>query len=271
MESVRDPYRKWEPNTIKGKRVWSRYKEGSDRALPALVLFTGLGINGTRLNPVIDELSRTYRGSIIGVELPGQGISQRLGFRLRALHYAVEMEHILNQLVPGFDQKRAVFIGHCHSPFFLNAYAQRREVAGTVLLNPFPMDSYTMMARSCLKLGSVFLNQFWGKLSQDSERFMDGHAARTLLTDRMKKAVNFIEAGFMWRTASYGTQLNESPVLIAIGENDDVVSHAYAEMISRRIANSELKVIPGCTHFSTFKEPVETARLILDFIDRIRP
>jgi pimeloyl-ACP methyl ester carboxylesterase len=269
MEHVRNPYRRWKPQNIRGKRIWSRYKEGTDHMLPSLVLFTGLGINGTRLNPAIDMLETRYKGDIIGVELPGQGISQRLRFRTTAAHFAAEIEQILDSVMPDFNPKRAVFIGHCHSPFFINAYAQKKEVAGTVLLNPFPLDSLPMMARSCIKLGDAFRDQFWGKLRRDGERFRSGRTARELLTERIKKFVIFLEAGLMWGTSKYGTQMNESPVLIAIGKDDDVISLSYAESLSKRIMNSELVVMKGCTHFSTFRHPETTVKLILEFVDRI--
>jgi pimeloyl-ACP methyl ester carboxylesterase len=268
MEPARTPYRSWRANTIRGKKVWTRFKQGSDK-LPTLALFTGLGINGTRLNKAIDLLEERYGGNVIGVELPGQGRSERFRIRCRASHFALEIEDVLAATVPGFDPKETVLIGHCHSPLFINAYAQSRGVAGTVLLNPFPLDSTFHMVLSCLNLGKVFLRQSRDKLGKDREKARaDGAAA--VLRDRLKKAVNFLEAGLVWRTSRYETQVDSSPLLIAISEHDDVISPAYARGLSRRITNCRLTVMEGSTHFSTFREPGRAVELILDFAKKIQ-
>ncbi len=261
-------YQKWKCYSVREKSVWSRYKEGS-KTLPALVLFTGLGTSGTRLNPMIDELSFRYKGRIVGIELPGQGRSERFGWRRNAIDYATEAEEILATVIPDFDPRNTVFIGHCNSPFFINAYAQKQEVAGTVLLNPFPLDSYLMMLRSCINLGIESVGPTWRKLVRFGKSTGNTTKAMDAALSRMRKLTNFLDAAVTWRTSAFSTQLNESPVLIAIGENDAVVLPGFIHRLSLTISNSQTRIIPGCTHFSTYKQPHETAKLILEFVSRI--
>jgi len=72
-----------------------------------------------------------------------------------------------------------------------------------------------------------------------------------------------------WNSTEYGTQKNQSPVLIIIGENDRVIPMEFIDDLSRRIVNSQVKVIPGGTHFGTYREPEGMVKFVLEFAQQI--
>lgn len=57
-----------------------------------------------------------------------------------------------------------------------------------------------------------------------------------------------------------------SPTLLLTGAEDGVGTPATAEQLSREIANSVVKVIKGCGHWTAIEEPEETARALDQFI-----
>lgn len=265
MATAQKHYADWRMHVVHGKRIWCRHKPGPEKTL---VLFTGLGTSGTRMNKVFDGLAEKHKGRILGVEMPGQGISERMGMRITNRDYAWEIQRILETVLPDFDPGKTILVGHCHSPYFINAYAQETEVAGTVLANPFPLDSRIATIRASLALGLVSLEHIARKARRTLEN--PGSAVtKDAVIDRGRKIRSFVDAAITWNSTEYGTQKNQSPALIIVGEDDGVIPMEFIEDISRRIANSQVKVIPGGTHFGTYREPEGMVELVLEFTQKI--
>jgi len=60
-----------------------------------------------------------------------------------------------------------------------------------------------------------------------------------------------------------------APTCILYGDADLIKGREYAEILHRRIANSELHVIPGAGHASCWERPQVFNRLVLEFLDRV--
>ena len=265
MATANKHYADWKMHVVHGKHIWCRHKPGPEKTL---VLFTGLGTSGTRMNKVFDGLAQKHRGRILGVEMPGQGISERMGMRITNRDYAWEIQRILETVLPDFDPKKTILIGHCHSPYFINAYAQQTEVAGTVLANPFPMDSATGTTYSCIALGLVSVDDTLKKIRKmfDNPR---AEVSRESIVGKANKVRSFVDAAITWNSTKYGTQKNQSPALIIVGEKDRVIPAGFIGGLSGRIANSQVKMIPAATHLGTYKQPEEMVKLVLEFAQQI--
>ena len=57
------------------------------------------------------------------------------------------------------------------------------------------------------------------------------------------------------------------PTLLVWGEHDRIVPLAYAEASRRRIAHSQLLVIPAAAHLPHLEQPRTFARSVLEFLD----
>lgn len=57
------------------------------------------------------------------------------------------------------------------------------------------------------------------------------------------------------------------PTLILWGQNDPVIPVDHAEKFYEDIIGSKLKIIPSCGHVPPEEKPLETARIIREFLD----
>jgi pimeloyl-ACP methyl ester carboxylesterase len=55
------------------------------------------------------------------------------------------------------------------------------------------------------------------------------------------------------------------PTLILFGEHDKVVPPANAELLSEKIANSKVVILPNAGHFFPIEIPEAAARAVIDF------
>jgi pimeloyl-ACP methyl ester carboxylesterase len=60
-----------------------------------------------------------------------------------------------------------------------------------------------------------------------------------------------------------------SPALVIWGEKDNFVPRSHGETYAKLLPNcTELKTIPGAGHSVHVEKPEETAKLVLDFLQR---
>ena len=271
-------HKNWNPVTIGKAITWTRFHEGSDRKLPTVVLTHGIVTSGPQLDPLFDALTRSYRGSIVAVELPGHGISDRLGTRTRLLDYATEIIRIAEKAsgLAKLDLTRTVFVGHCHSADIVHKLAQTTEVAGTVMLNPISTLSLPKMLLRDMKLWyRLFVKPFLRKIREKIGDAKEHLAAVKDATDptkynsRLLLALrSVIDAAITWRDRSYGTQENYSPTLIVTGEHDVKATPKVVRKLSKTIGNSDVMVLPDVGHMTILVKPEEVAREIVWFVER---
>ena len=59
------------------------------------------------------------------------------------------------------------------------------------------------------------------------------------------------------------------PTLVVTGDEDILTGVNEAELMRQHIPNSQLRVIPKAGHYSAWEQPVETAKLLREFLDGI--
>jgi pimeloyl-ACP methyl ester carboxylesterase len=60
----------------------------------------------------------------------------------------------------------------------------------------------------------------------------------------------------------------QAPTLILFGEHDMVVPPGNAELMAGKIANAEVKIIPGAGHIFAIEDPGRTATIIREFLNK---
>lgn len=60
----------------------------------------------------------------------------------------------------------------------------------------------------------------------------------------------------------------EAPTLVMHGDADALVPYGNGELLARRIPGAELARLPGVGHLPMWEAPEETARLVLEFLNR---
>ena len=94
-----------------------------------------------------------------------------------------------------------------------------------------------------------------------------GKYEKTLFS-QVRKLLNACEVLASWDTGSYGTQKNQSPVLMITGEDDIIIPPWTLRKFAEGIDNSEVRVIPDCRHVSIVWQPEKVADLIIDFAEQ---
>jgi pimeloyl-ACP methyl ester carboxylesterase len=61
-----------------------------------------------------------------------------------------------------------------------------------------------------------------------------------------------------------------APTLVLAGD-DDCIGHAHTVELFERIADAQLAVVPGTSHFLQFEKPALVNQLILDFLAETEP
>ena len=69
--------------------------------------------------------------------------------------------------------------------------------------------------------------------------------------------------GRLWRIGA--------PTLVVWGREDRLIPLAYGEAYARGIAGARLEVLDRCGHLPPFEHPERLTRLVLDFLDGVRP
>jgi len=66
------------------------------------------------------------------------------------------------------------------------------------------------------------------------------------------------------------TELIRCPVLVVNGDEDRVTPLSGARALAARLADARVEVLGRCGHWPTLERPLESQRLLRDFLDRVR-
>ncbi len=75
------------------------------------------------------------------------------------------------------------------------------------------------------------------------------------------------QAGLPKLTARLGEI--RAPTRVICGAEDIMTPPALSEQIAKRIPGAQLRVIPSCGHITFTEQPVESARLIVEFLGEV--
>jgi 4,5:9,10-diseco-3-hydroxy-5,9,17-trioxoandrosta-1(10),2-diene-4-oate hydrolase len=85
---------------------------------------------------------------------------------------------------------------------------------------------------------------------------------------RFGSRIGFKPPYFYNRPLRNRLQRISSPTLVVWGENDRMVPHSHGETYAKLIPNAKLKLIPSAGHSVHMERPEETAKMVLEFLDK---
>jgi pimeloyl-ACP methyl ester carboxylesterase len=95
-------------------------------------------------------------------------------------------------------------------------------------------------------------------------------SARTMMLRMSPEDIAQVQRGMAERPDSVATlKTIDVPVLIAVGDEDELSPVADAELMRQNISRSQLKVVPGAGHYAVWEKPDEMGRLLRQFVDSV--
>ncbi len=258
-------YEGWKPLEVRGRAVWARYKDGAATE-SAIVLTCGAITTGPILNPLLERLA-AYPGRVLAIEPPGQGRSERIGRRRAIRDYAMEIADIALPVIGKDGLRSAILCGHCIGADAMHALAREEEVAGTVLLNPIPDNTYIGFLKAFMrfqrKSAESLVRKALGKAGPDNEYHLKDGLGPTRYNSGL---IGIVRSAFdalrVWRSRGFGTQAGGSPAILVTGAYDVQVRPAELARLSEGMANSRVEAVPDAGHMTVLVSPLAVAEMI---------
>jgi pimeloyl-ACP methyl ester carboxylesterase len=254
-----------------------------------VVLIAGLGLDHTYYAYAIPQLTRFAK--VITLDLRGVGQSARPEGPYSMRLWAEDVSALLDYL----GEKRAHVVGSSLGGCVaLEMVDQRPEqVASLVLVAAFSELDRSLEVNFRLRIAIV------ERLGMDevlanhmmlwtlSRRFIEterGKRAADALLQSVRRNTPALYASFLRAILEFGRVLPGQegepkvterlsriavPILLVVGRDDILTPVSFSELIQQRIPGAELAVIPDCGHITFVEQPEESARLVVEFIDRV--
>lgn len=265
----------------KGKQYAYWISAASETKTTPLLLIHGFGGTYSGLEDLSAKLDKTY--TVIGVDLPGYGLSEPLHARHTLGAYASFLNDFCEET--GFPAVHVV--GHSFgadiSMVFASKYPER--VDKLVLLNPVLVSNrtfasmakyyYELVAKAPYKVRHWLLHNHvltWvsayllfknASPEQRAKILRDDYISDHLMTDRpvIESYRSLLATDFL----RVGAKI-KSPTLIASGTADSLSPPADMAKLHDAISGSRLEQLHGEGHFMPIESPAEVYRLINNFI-----
>jgi pimeloyl-ACP methyl ester carboxylesterase len=222
---------------------------------PPLVLLHGLGVSGTYMVPLAQQLAGRWR--VLVPDLPGFGASDapRRALSVRGLASA------LRAWLDAEELPRVTLVANslgCQVAIDVAARDPDR-FERLVLMGPTVDPRYRSFGRHTPRFFVDALREpasLVGIIAVDYARFGPlrfAATARSALDDRPEDKVGRIDA----------------PTLVVKGGRDGFVSAAWCERLASGLARGELVVVPGEPHAVHYTAPGRVAALVQEHADRV--
>ncbi|MBK8902714.1 MAG: alpha/beta hydrolase [Anaerolineaceae bacterium] len=222
---------------------------GSDASKPFLLLLPGLlGAISSQWRPFLKPLSEQYR--LLLVDLRGHGRSQNNAPTLNVTQMAEDISGLLDHL----NVERLHIAGYSLGGYLglMLALGQPRRVV-TLLMHAtkfyWTADAVAKMQQ---QLDPDVMAQKVPTYADQLVKDHGGRQWRTLVRQAAELTASLVEKGLAERQLK-NAQL---PVLVSVGDRDELVPLPEAFRLSRALPNGELLVLPNTRH------PLQTVRLV---------
>ena len=248
----------------------------------SIVLVHGVGDRGARVwDPIIPELAERYH--VVTFDLPGFGRSSKKNVLYSPALYAAFVKWVVDQYVNG----PFILIGHSLGGAvalrFASAY--KRNLQRLVLIDVAGILHQSVIARNMVKskLNDWSSNMRWAPfdlLNKLSRKTIDRIQNLSIDSEMAIGSANFRQklfnadpakiAGIALSNEDFSELLEHVtvPTLILWGAEDTVTPIRTGKVLSDRIPNAQLKVIPNVGHSPMIQQPEKFRELIISALSK---
>lgn len=245
---------KWE--LTRNGKIHARFcTTASSRDKPSVVLIHGLVISSLYMIPTADRLAASF--PVYALDLPGFGRTTKPDHVLSIAELAEALDAWLDTL----QLDRIVLVGNSLGcQIICELMVQYSPPVVAIILSGPSIDPYAKTT------------------SQQFVRWLlNWSHEKPVLA--VIQAIDFCRAGPLraWKTFKYAQQHPmrdrladiSVPSLVVRGSEDRIVSHRWAEEVTRRLPKGELIEISGGSHMVNYTSADSFARIISDFINNL--
>ncbi|MFZ0199695.1 MAG: alpha/beta fold hydrolase [Candidatus Sulfotelmatobacter sp.] len=244
---------------------------------PPVILLHPFPANHEFWLPVAEVLSSRYR--LILPDLRGHG-SSGIGEGPATMEkHAADIARVLDDAEVGRVPMVGVSIGGYALFEFWRKH--RGRVAALVLCNtkasadpPEAREARLQAANDVLESGTEpffesMIPRLLGKTTRESRPDLVDGVFR-MMRKMSPKDIAQVQRGMAERSDSMETlKTIDVPTLFVTGDEDILTGVNEAELMRRRVADSELRVIPKAGHYSPWEQPEEAGKLLRQFLDEV--
>jgi len=243
---------------------------------PTIVLTHGIGSSGQDMAPLASLLADRFR--VLTWDVRGFGQSSRPAGGYAIAQYATDLAGLLDHL--GIEQ--AVVGGHSMGGTITQRFIldyPRRTLAAIIMstsseVNAVAAERWRAQADAIEKEGFAAYTRR-NRPAEQTEDFLKAHPE--LLEAEERRIRNnpdgrvYAQAARAVADYNYTAELESVriPALVLVGDKDTQTPPGGSVIISRRIANAELHILPGITHALPREAAPQVAALITAFLDRV--
>lgn len=244
-----------------------------------ILLIHGFGGTYSGLEELSELLSQNF--AVLGVDLPGYGLSEPLRGRHTLEAYAQFLDHFCTEV----GYQRITVVGHSFGADIALVFAAKypNRIKKLVLLNPVIVSSRPMikMGKHYYKLvaKAPYVVRHWllhnhlltwmsaqmlfktASSRTRSKILRDDYISDHLMTDRpvIESYYSLLSTKFFARAKRI-----TAPTLISSGSSDSLSPESDMNQLHSSIKHSELQILPGEGHFM----PIESPKLVYDLLQK---
>ena len=243
---------------------------------PDVVVLHPFPLNHHFWDAIVPQLNTRYR--VITPDLRAHGDSDAGNGPVFMAKLADDLDRLCRKL----DITRAIFVGVSIGGYTLFEFMKRYRARANALVlantraGAETADGRTARLQIAEKLGregtAAFIDDLLQKLFSKTtlvNRPDIVDAARVMAKAMSPSDIAQVQRGMAGRADSIPTLAAiDVPTLVIAGE-DDSVPLSELELIHRRIAGSQMRVIPKAGHYAAMEQPAEFGRLLWTFLDAL--
>ena len=207
--------------------------------------------------------------SILTMDLRGFGLSTKpaygysLRYQARNIHRLIQALNIKHYWVIGHSLGGMIALQFCEY------YAQ--EMEGAVVIGT--MSSFPTKLSIWRNLGTLFISRTLRQVWQRTLKSIRVEHQRSLIQDLLLD----VDSVPLYVSAAYGISVVNlrldlesiiCPIMIIVGENDDLTPVRYSQKLHEKLPTSELAIIPDTGHMAFIEKPEEINAIMAQFFKK---